>query len=44
MTRERRDNLPSEISRFIGREAAIAELVDLVMAHRLVDRPTEFRP
>ena len=36
MTREGRDNLPAEVSRFIGREAAIAEVVELMTAHRLV--------
>src|SRR5581483_3234694 len=31
-----RDNLPAEISSFVGREAAIAQVVELVAAHRLV--------
>jgi predicted ATPase/DNA-binding CsgD family transcriptional regulator len=32
----RRDNLPAEISSFIGREAAIAQVAELLSAHRLV--------
>jgi len=31
-----RDNLPAEVSSFVGREAAIAEVADLLAAHRLV--------
>jgi predicted ATPase/DNA-binding CsgD family transcriptional regulator len=32
----RRDNLPAEISSFVGRESAIAQIVELVSDHRLV--------
>lgn len=32
----RRDNLPAEISSFIGRETAIAQVAELLSAHRLV--------
>lgn len=31
-----RDNLPAEISSFVGRETAIAQVAELLSAHRLV--------
>jgi non-specific serine/threonine protein kinase len=36
VTRPRRDNLPAEISSFVGREAAIAEIAELLSLQRLV--------
>src|SRR4051794_24505899 len=36
VSQARRDNLPADISSFIGRDAALAEITALLTAHRLV--------